>query len=153
MRTRPHQAREAARLTCGVSVMKNCEPFVFAPALALKKHHTCNVGKLFYSGSVHSSRRVLRPASSVLGVLRKCISNRDFWHHFDRPKPRDIVMCSEYTGHAHGVRAIMPQRWVELIFKLPTPDGFAARAVTEGAPRLDHEACTRARHTFRQRGE
>ena len=44
------------------------------------------------------------------------------------------------VGHTECVRAIVSQRGMELVLKLPAPDALAAHPCARGVPRLDHEA-------------
>lgn len=49
-------------------------------------------------------------------------------------------------GHAERVRAVMSQRWLELILELSSPDALPTHARACGVSRLDHEALRAAEH-------
>ena len=70
-----------------------------------------------------------------------------------RPPPQEVthgrddgeeelgaVGAGPTVGHAEGVGAVVSQRGVELVLKLPAPDALASHPRSRGVARLDHEA-------------
>ena len=60
--------------------------------------------------------------------------------HDERCRRTHPVGAGAPVGHTECVRAIVSQRGVELVLKLPAPDALAAHPCARGVPRLDHEA-------------
>ena len=90
---------------------------------------------------IPDSGRVLHPAPSGVGALRKHISNQDFWRHFVKPKPRDVNICNSLA------------RRVELA--CTCADGARAESARWGTWRERERACGRCGHVEREsaRGE
>lgn len=49
------------------------------------------------------------------------------------------------VSHTERVRAVVPQRGVELVFELASPDALPAHACAGGVSGLDHEALWKTR--------
>lgn len=49
-------------------------------------------------------------------------------------------------GHTERVWAVVPQRWLELILELSSPDALPTHARACGVSRLDHEALRAVTH-------